>query len=331
MFIPRRVYPQLVSTLFVFALCLAVSVVSGAQASKPAPVTDFSSSAQHAIDLTESGHCREALPLLRKATPHVGDKELQRKAGFAGVRCAMFLNESDAAVDFLRLLDRQFPHDPDVLLLAVHTYSDLSTRASLELASTAPASYQAHELNAESLEVQGKWDEAAQEYRQILKQNPRLPGIHYRLGRILVSKPNFGPEAAAEAKNEFEREIEIDPSNAGAEDVLGELCRQAEQWDDAIKHFSRAVKLDAGFGDALLGLGSSLISVKKFAEAIPPLERAVKLEPQNPTGHYQLAVAYSRTGRKPEADREFALHRKMAEANEAGQGSQPGPPPEKPN
>ena len=170
-----------------------------------------------------------------------------------------------------------------------------------------------------------------QEYRQILKQNPRLPGIHYRLGRILVSKPNFGPEVAAEAKKEFEQELEIDPSNAGAEYVLGELARQAEQWDDAITHFSRAVKLDPGFADALLGLGSSLISVKKFSEAIPPLEGAVKLEPGNPTGHYQLAVAYSRTGRKEDADREFALHRKMAEASEAGQGAQPQPPPEKPN
>lgn len=317
----------LVST---FLCCIAA--VAGAQATPQRPAADPSSSAQRGISLAETGHCQEALPLLKKAAPHLADTDLKRKSGFAGVRCAMFLNQSDAAVDFLRLLDREFPHDPDVLYVAVHTYSDLSTRASLELASTAPSSYQAHELNAESLEIQGKWDEAAEEYRRILKQNPHLPGIHYRLGRILVSKPSFGPEVAAEAKREFEQELEIDPSNAGAEYVLGELARQGEQWDDAIKHFSRAAKLDSGFGDAFLGLGSSLISVKKFAEAVPPLETAVKLEPQNPTGHYQLGVAYSRTGRKQDADREFALHRKMAEQSEAGQGqssapdSQPGKP-----
>jgi tetratricopeptide (TPR) repeat protein len=326
----RRGYRVIVCRLFLFALSLGTSAVSGAQAPKHV-ATYFAASAQHGVELTESGHCREALPLLRKAAPQLTNKDLQRKAGYAGVRCAMFLTDSDAAVDFLRLLDREFPHDPDVLFLAVHTYSDLSTRASLELASTAPSSYQAHELNAESLEIQGKWDEAAQEYGQILKQNPRLPGIHYRLGRILVSKPNFSPEVAAEAKKEFEQELEIDPSNAGAEYVLGELARQAEQWDEAIKHFSQAAKLDASFGDAWLGLGSSLISVKKFSEAIPPLESAVKLEPQNPTGHYQLGVAYSRTGRKEDADREFALHRKMAEVSEAGQGVQAAPPPKKPN
>jgi tetratricopeptide (TPR) repeat protein len=312
-----------------FLCCLAG--LSGGQSSQQAAATDFSSSALRGVGFAESGHCQEALPLLKKAAPHLTDKDLKRKASFAGVRCAMLLNQSEAAVDFLRLLDREFPHDPDVLYVAVHTYSDLSTRASLELASAAPSSYQAHELNAESLEIQGKWDEAAQEYRLILKQKPRLPGIHYRLGRILVSKPNFGPEVAAEARREFEQELEIDPSNAGAEYVLAELARQAEQWDDAIKHFSRAAKLDSGFADAFLGLGSSLVSVKRFSEAIPPLETAVKLEPQNPTGHYQLGVAYSRAGRKQDADREFALHHKMAEQSEAGQEPPPANQPEKPN
>ena len=54
------------------------------------------------------------------------------------------------------MLSRDFPHDPDVLYLAVHAYSDLSTRASQELAQSARTSYQAHELNAEALEIGGK-------------------------------------------------------------------------------------------------------------------------------------------------------------------------------
>src|SRR5580704_8443879 len=190
----------------------------------------------------------------------------------------MSLNQPDAALSFLQVLTRDFPHDPDVLYLAVHAYSDLSTRAAQELAQNARSSYQAHELNAEALESQGKWDEAAREYHAVLQENPRLPGIHFRLGRLLLSKPNPGPNVAAEAKREMEQEVEIDPSNAGAEYVLGELARQAGQWPEAVEHFSRASRLDAGFGDAFLGLGSSLISEKKFPEAVVPLETAVKLE-----------------------------------------------------
>ncbi len=164
-------------------------------------------------------------------------------------------NQPDAAVEFLRFLNREFPHDPDVLYVSVHTYSDLSTSAAQELAATAPNSYQAHELNAEALELQGKWDQAAGEYKRILEQNPHLPGIHFLLARLLLSKPDPSPTVAEEAKKELEQEIEIDPSNAGAEYVLGELARQDSQWPEAIAHFTRATKLDASFRRRLSGAG----------------------------------------------------------------------------
>ncbi len=288
-------------------------------------VPGTSSVAERAIKLAETGHCAEALPSLKKSVAQMADKELKRSAGLDGVRCAMSQNQLGTALAFLQVLTRDFPHDPDVLYLAVHAYSDLSTRASQELAQYARSSYQAHELNAEALEVQGKWDEAAKEYHAVLQQNPRLPGIHFRLGRLLLSKPNPEPTVAEQAKKEMEQEVEIDPSNAGAEYVLGELARQAGQWPEAAEHFSRAAKLDAAFGDAFLGLGSSLISLKKFPEAIAPLETAVKLAPLNPTAHYNLAVAYTRSGRKQEGEKEFAIHRQMVQKSEPV-GAAPGEP-----
>ncbi len=234
----------------------------------------------------------------------------------------MTVHQPEEALDFLRTLTREFPRDPEVLYVAVHAYSDLSTKFSQTLARDAPDSYEAHELNAEALEVRGEWDQAAKEYRWILEKNPRAPGIHFRMGRLLLSKPNPGPTMAEDAKKEFKQELEIDPSNAGAEYVLGELARQAQQWDDAIAHFSRAAKLDPGFADASLGLGMSLLSVKKYAEAIPPLQNAAKLQPENPATHYNLAMAYSRAGQKEQAAEEFALHRKTAAAAQAARDSQ---------
>ena len=167
------------------------------------------------VKLGNEGHCDQAIPLLRKSIGQTADKDLKRQAGFTGVRCAMSDNKPDAAVEFLRFLNREFPRDPDVLFVSVHTYSDLSTWAAQELAATAPNSYQAHKLNAEALELQGKWDEAAKEYRLILQQNPRLPGIHFLLARLLLSKPNPSPTVAEDAKRELQQEIEIDPQMRG--------------------------------------------------------------------------------------------------------------------
>jgi tetratricopeptide (TPR) repeat protein len=288
--------------------------------------TGSAAASTRALELAKSGRCTEAIPLLKKAITENTDKEFRRNAGFAGVRCAMVKNEFGAATDFLRQLTRQFPNDPDVLYTAVHTYSDLATHASEQLAKSAPNSTQAHELNAESLELQGKWDQAEKEYAGVLQQNPRMPGIHFRIGRLLLSSPNPPPDAAEQAKREFQQELEIDPSNAGAEYVLGELARQSQEWDSAVQHFGRAAKLDVGFGDAYLGWGLALVSTRKFSEAVKPLELAVKLEPRNPSAHYNLAVAYTRSGRKQEGEREFAIHRDMVQKNPPpGSGPQEQP------
>jgi tetratricopeptide (TPR) repeat protein len=242
----------------------------------------------------------------------------------------MVKNQFDAADEFLRQLTKQFPDDPEVLYSAVHTYSDLATRASQRLAVRAPNSAEAHELKAESLEVQGKWDQAAKEYQQILQLNSQEPGIHFKMGRLLLSRPDPPPDVADQAKKEFEEELKIDPSNAGAEYVLGELARQGQQWDEAVQHFSRAAKLESGFGDAFLGWGTALIATRKFLEAVPPLETAVKLEPQNPAAHYNLAIAYTRSGRKQEGDREFAVHREMVQTKQPPEAQQQGEAPSTP-
>jgi tetratricopeptide (TPR) repeat protein len=227
----------------------------------------------------------------------------------------MIRNQPLDAQEFLLVLRRDFPRDPEVLYQATHAYADLSSHASQDLMREAPFSYHAHELVAETLEQQGKLDEAAAEYRKILEINSALPGIHYRLGRVLLSKPNPTPEAVQEAKRNFELELKIDPQNAGAEGVLGEIASHAGDTASAIDHYKRATTLDSGFAEAYVGLGSALVAEKRYAEAVPPLETAVKLTPDDPMAHYNLATAFSRVGRKEEADREFAIHRKMQEAN----------------
>ena len=223
----------------------------------------------------------------------------------------MSLNQAQTAVNALFLLKRDFPRDPEVLYITTHYFGELASRASQELAREAPGSYQAQELEAEAFESQGRWAEASAEYEKILDQNGNVPGIHFRLGRVALSKGESEANAA-EAKKEFEQELKIDPSNAAAEFSLGEIARRAGQWDDDIAHFSAAAKIDPGFAEAYLALGMSLASAQKFSEAIPPLEKYVKIVPEDPAGHYQLAIAYDRTGRKESAAREMQLQREAA-------------------
>lgn len=285
--------------------------LSGTAQSAGKPAANPSAVAQKAIKLSENGHCVEALPALRRILGQVKDKDLRRKVSIDGARCAMTLHQTDDALKFLSVLHREFPDDPDALYVSVHAYSDLSTEASQALVRSSSSSVQAHELLAESYESQSKWGEAEKEYREIAAQHPNLPGIHFRIGRLLLSKPNPSENVAQDARREFTEELAIDPSNAAAEYVLGELARQGQSWEDAIAHFSKASKLDPQFSEAFLGLGICYIALKRYSDAAPPLETAVKLEPRNPNFHYQLGTAYTRAGRKEEGQKELAIHERL--------------------
>lgn len=238
--------------------------------------------------------------------------ELKKRLGVDGAHCAVSLHDVESAEDFVRALKKAFPRDPESLYLAVHVFSDLSIQASQELAATAPGSYQLRELNAEGLEAQGKLDDAIAEYRDLLKRGLNLHGIHYNIGRLLLSGPNKDA-AKDEARGEFEAELKIDPSNASAEYVLGELARQDQQTSDAVEHMTRATKLDPGFTDAFIGLGRSLLEGGRATEALPPLQTAARLQPDNPAVHLYLATAYQRTGRQEDAKREYELQEQAAE------------------
>ena len=99
-------------------------------------------------------------------------------------------NAQFESVPFLEVLLHDFGSDPEVLYTATHAFSDLSLTTSQTLAREAPFSYQVHLLNAEALEIQGKWDEAATillskvrnanlfKYRRRGTQGPRYPFGH---------------------------------------------------------------------------------------------------------------------------------------------------------
>src|SRR6266700_710334 len=312
---PRYTSRALRSVMSMFSLIhvrlvlLAPLMLGSSVAQRPTP--DVLSSAKRGVALAQNGRCREALPILKRAT-HISDKQLQYGAAMSTARCAMSLDQTETAGEALLLLNREDPRDPEVLYTTTHFYSELASRASQELAAVAPNSAHAEQLEAEAFEYQGNWDKATAQYQKILQQDPHAPGIHYRLGRVLLAKTPPEPD---NAKKEFEQELKTDPSNASAEFMLGETARQTGEWAEAAAHFSRASKLDQGFVEAYLALGMSLNSAGKFSDAITPLESYVKMQPGDSAGHYQLATAYARTGRKSEAEREMALQREAEAKN----------------
>jgi predicted Zn-dependent protease len=296
----------------IFAIVLAcgpLAVLGSAQTSRT-PAETAVSRAEQGVDLAQHGACERALPLLASALPHLTDKQLRYTAAMARARCGMSLHRMTDAVEALALLNRDFPDNPQVLYFTTHSFSELADLSAQKLVMTQPDSAQAMELQAEAMASHGKVEDAIRIYHQILEKHPDTPGIHYRLGRLLLdgAKTDAAKEAA---RKEFEEELKIVPDSAATEFMLGDLAWEAQNLPEAIKHFSLATQDDVGFAESFLGLGVALNAAGKYAQAVPPLEKYVKFVPGDPAGHYQLAIAYARTGRKQDADKQMALQREL--------------------
>jgi Flp pilus assembly protein TadD len=292
--------------------CLTSGPILLAQQAKVGTAPGSGLSPEKALSLAEQGRCAESISGLKRAMTGQVPAATRKQAGVVGVRCSLAVDDRDSTADFIRLLNKQFAKDPDVLFVIVHAYSDLSTRTAQDLGRTAPQSLAAHKLNAEALEMQGKWEPAQLEYEEMIRKEPTARGIHFLLGRLLLSRPDAPQDATERAKQEFLKELQIDPNNAGAEYILGELARREQKWDEAISRFSKAAKVNPNFAEAYLGWGGSLVSLKKYEEAIRPLRAAERLMPGNPEVHHTLATALQRSGHKEEAEKEFAIHQSLS-------------------
>jgi predicted Zn-dependent protease len=300
---------ECISLLLAAIVCGHPGIWVRAQVSKtPAALESPTAAAERGITLGAKGHCKEAMPILKKVIPKLHNKDLLHDAVMARAQCGMATDQRDVVDESFIVLRREFPGDPKVLYITTRYYSELANRTAQELMQKAPSSPEAETLIAEAFQAQGKWDDATAQFRKILEQNPNQPGIHYQLGRILLSKP-LNPTVTEEATQEFEAELKVNPTSPSAEFMLGDLAWRNQKTDEAIEHFTRATQFDAGLAEAYLGLGMALNAAGKYSEAIAPLKKYTAMDPTDPAGYYQLATAYARTGNKPEADRLLALQR----------------------
>lgn len=312
-----RRYSGKVAASLALSGCFGYGSILLAQQSQ-APASRPGLTPEKAISLAEQGRCGESIPGLKHAMANTVPAETRKQAGVLGIRCSLAMDDRDATNEFIRSLSRQFPKDPDVLFVIVHAYSDLSTRSAQDLGRYAPQSIAAHKLNAEALEMQGNWEQAQREYEAIIQKDPNARGIHFLLGRLLLSNPKAGPDAPERAKQEFMKEITIDPGNAGAHYVLGELARRDDKCEEGLPQFSEAIKLNPNFAEAYLGQGLCLVALKKYEDAIAPLRNAERLTPGNPEIHHTLATALQRSGHTEEAEKEFSIHQSLT----SGKGSE---------
>jgi tetratricopeptide (TPR) repeat protein len=266
-----------------------------------------------AMARSELGRHKEALTDLEKGFKATTDPALRRMAGLELQRAYTGLQRHADAVAVALTMTRLYPKDPEVLYQASRLHANLAFETLRTLAAVAPDSVWVHLAAGEANEAQGLDDAALAEYRAVLAVDPKRPGVHFRIGRVLLSRhaaPD-APPSEPEAVKEFMTELEVDPTNANAAYEVAEIHRKGGDAPRARAFFQRALDNDPDFEDALVGLGRTLVALQDPKAAIPPLTRAIELNPKSDVAYYQLAQAYRALGDTPAQEKALTTFRQL--------------------
>ena len=254
-----------------------------------------------AMSLSELGHFAEALPGLEKGF-RSPEREMKRMCGLQLERAYSALKRDGDAVKIALEMERLYPNDPEVQYHDGKIFGNIAFLTMQKLWGAAPDSIWKHQAEAEALESQGSYEAAIGQYRDVLTREPKRPGIHYRLGRIHLARSQKGgsTEDATLAKQEFEKELELDPGNGNAAYELAEMARNAGQYDLAETFFEAALQGHADFEEAQLGLAATLIALQKPDLAVSHLRDAIALNHENEVSWWRLAQAERALGNSTE-------------------------------
>jgi len=176
----------------------------------------------------ELGRCTEAINILTSAFEHPADSETGRLSGLHLLRCYSQLKQPDKALVAGETLLARYQDDAEILYQLSRLHAERSSDLMSALLRSAPDSAWMHYANAQVQESLDRPDAAAQEYRHALEKDPRIAGVHYKLGRLILRQSRT-PTSLENARREFEQELALAPSNADAEYEIGEICREKAQ------------------------------------------------------------------------------------------------------
>lgn len=147
---------------------------------------------------------------------------------------------------------------------------------------------------------QGKWDEAARQFRTLTGRTPNAPEPFYYLGVALLSGGK--PDEAAET---LTRLIRKHGDNPMALNALGSAQAASGKTGPAEKSFKRVLALAPDLSDAAENLARLLIESQRAAEALAPLRSVLSREPGRLASRHLLGRALRDTGDLDGAMAEF--------------------------
>ncbi|MEP6922521.1 MAG: tetratricopeptide repeat protein, partial [bacterium] len=142
---------------------------------------------------------------------------------------------------------------------------------------------------------------ARESFRQNLEAatlNPADASAHYNLGLIQQQRGELD-----EARERFERAVQIDDEEVDAHYQLGRIARQQKRLADAVRHFEQVVARDRTHAQHEIWreVGATYLEAGQFEDARDALEQFLESRPSDPEALYLMGRAHAGLGHQREA------------------------------
>jgi serine/threonine-protein kinase len=193
-------------------------------------------------------------------------------------------------------------------LLGFDWYGGLSSRQAMPLAKASglraleldPNLAEAHSaLAVVQMIFDWDWNSAEASFRRAIELNPGYAPAHHWFS-LFLSTRNRHPESL----REINKARELDPLSLIINQNVGRAYHIARRYAEAIEEFQRTLGIDPRFFSAYVMLAQSLCQLSRYEEAIAALRSALAVAGPKPLVLAELAYVYSRMG-QPDQSREL--------------------------
>jgi predicted O-linked N-acetylglucosamine transferase (SPINDLY family) len=141
------------------------------------------------------------------------------------------------------------------------------------------------------LQQEGRLDEAAKIYQEVLARSPQDFDATHLLGLVALQQGRFDV-----AQRLIKTALTIRPNDVAAVSNLGISYLRDGQLEPALQWFEIATKLQPDSAIALTNLGQVLYDMGRHRDAIRPLQKACTIAPSSSEAHNLLGACLTRSG-----------------------------------
>lgn len=148
--------------------------------------------------------------------------------------------------------------------------------------------------------AQGKFAEAAIQFRNAIKLDPRWQEVRSKLGETCLKTGDF-----VGAYEEFIRAADLGPTDVEAQIKAGGMLLLARKFGDAAARADKALAVDPRAVDALILRANALAGLNRIDDAIAEVEEAIRTDPSRGASYTNLGNMRMLRGDRGNAEAAF--------------------------